>query len=328
MHRNPSSLGRTFAVVLAVITVASWALPDRTAHGQPAESMAPAAKPERPAAPEAPGDAAVKPAAAPSPAAAKPAPSRADCERLARTLAGGDKDPELLKKADASAPATRTANADLATCSAVLADSDEPCTRLDKESADNCRRDRALFHEMRAYPNGPSYMLDDRKFEECKQNAAMAPVCEGLRKAFRSGEPSDCVLNADFEAICRSDSDLDASKCATEGPQLKALLEGQCRAMVTLDESACDVAGPRHAEMAKQCRDDIKANKAYGKGLKQLAKSGAGREKELAKAALKETDACKAFNKSAVDACLQGDAAPEAAPALVGLFPPRRLPRP
>jgi hypothetical protein len=62
--------------------------------------------------------------------------------------------------------------------------------------------------------------------------------------------------------------------------------------------------------MAKQCRDDIKASKAYGKGLKELAKSGSAREKELAKAALNDPDACKAFTQSAVDACLQANAAP------------------
>jgi len=318
MHRNPSSLGRTFVVVLAAVAVASWAFPDRAAHGQPAESMAPAAKPDRPAPPEAPADAAVKPAAGPSPAAAIPAPSRADCERLARALAGADKDPELLKKAGAPAPSARTANADLVTCTAVLADSDEPCTRLDQENADNCRRDRAVFHELRTYPNGRSYMFDDRKFEECKQNGPMAPLCESLRNAFRSGDPGQCVLKGDFEAICRAAGDIDPSKCATEAPQLKKLLEGQCRAMVTLDESACDVAGPRHEEMAKQCRDDIKAGKAYGKNLKDLAKSGSPREKELAKAALKDAEACKTFTQSAVAALLQKDAAPAAAAAAPG----------
>ncbi len=317
-HRNPSTLGRTFVAALAAVSVASWVLPARAAHAQPEGGAAPAAKPEiaPPLKPPA------KPAAAASPAA--PKASRADCERDARALTGRDKD-AAPKPAGVMDPATRTANADLVTCAAVLADSDEPCTRLEKETADNCRKDRAVFHEMRAYPNGPSYMLDDRKFEECKKNAAMAPVCEGLRKAFRSGDPSQCVLTADWEAICRSDGDLDASKCATEAPQLKALMEGQCRAMVTLDESECDVPGPRHAEMAKQCRDDIKASKAYGKGLKALAKSGAPREKELAKAALKDPEACKAFTESAVDACLKAEpaAAPVGEPRAVVTGEPR-----
>jgi hypothetical protein len=240
--------------------------------------------------------------------------SREDCERDARALAGGDKK-SAAKKSEVAGNATRDANTDLVTCTAVLADSDDPCTRLESESADNCRRDRAAFHEMRAYPNGRSFMLSDRKFEECKQNAAMAPVCEAVRKALRSGDPSQCVLTGDFEAICRSSAGLEPSKCATEAPQLKTLLEGHCRAMVTLDEAACDVAGPYHEEMTKQCRDDIKANKAFGKGLKDLAKSGSPREKELAKAALKDPDACKALTQSAVDACVQANAAPAPDPA-------------
>jgi hypothetical protein len=154
-------------------------------------------------------------------------------------------------------------------------------------------------------------MLDERKFEECKENKAMAPVCDAVRKALRSGDPSQCVLNADFEAICRSAGDIDVSKCATEAPQLKTLLEGHCRAMVTLDEAACDnLPGPRQQEMAKQCRDDIKASKSYAKGLKELAESGSPREKELAKAALNASDACKALTESAVEACLQPPAAP------------------
>jgi hypothetical protein len=222
-------------------------------------------------------------------------------------LAGRDKDPALLKRVEVKA--VGAPGVDLATCNAVLADSDEPCTRLDEDNAAHCRRDRAVFHELRAYPNGPSFMLDESKFEECKQNKAMAPVCDAVRKALRSGDPSQCVLTADFEAICRSAGDVDVSKCATEAPQFKTLLEGHCRAMVTLDESACDVAGPRHDEMAKQCRDHINANRAYGKGLKQLASSGAPREKELAKAALHEPDACKAFTQPVVDACLQASAA-------------------
>lgn len=319
MHRNRSSFSRTFAITIAAISVASWVLPPSAAHAQPAGS----AKPEPAASGAPPADKGDQPAAAASPIAKK-APSRADCERMAQVLAGRDKDPELLKGASSGATATRNANSDLVTCTAVLADSDEPCTRLDPENADNCRRDRAVFHELRAYPNGKSFLLDDRKFEECRQNALMAPVCEAMRKALRSGDPAQCVMNADFEAICRSDHDLDASKCATEGPQLKTLLEGQCRALVTLDESKCDVAGPRHDEMAKQCRDDVKAGKAYGKGLKQMASSGSAREKELAKAALKEADACKASTDSVVDACLKAD--PASGPATGPGGPPAAKP--
>jgi hypothetical protein len=316
-----SSFRRTVAVVVAAVSVAGGVLSASPAQAQPEDAAAPAPQREPGAAPESAAAEPRRPAASPAPAQKA---SRADCERRARALAGKEKDAELPQKAAAGSTAMRNANADLVTCLAVLADSDEPCKRLDDESADNCRRDRAAFHELRAYPNGKSFMLDDRKFEECKQNAAMAPVCTALRNALRSGDPSQCVLEADFEKICRTAGDLDVSKCATEAPELKRLLEGQCRALVTLDESACDLGGPRGAEMAKQCRDDVKAGKAYGKGLKELASSGSDRQKALAKAALKEADACEALTKSAVDACLEG----EAAPALGAVDPPPPAPAP
>lgn len=303
-HHDRSSFGRTLALAVAAVAMASSALPDIAAHAQPDETKPAAATETAPAVP-------AKPAASPAPV--KKA-SRPECEARARALAGKGDDTDLPGKDATLGTAARTANADLVTCQAVLADSDEPCDRLDQENADNCRRDRAAFHELRSYPNGKSFMFDDRKFEECKQNALMAPVCETLRKALRAGDPKQCALNADFEAICRADKDLDAAKCATEAPQLKALLEAQCRALVTLDESACDVPGPRHDEMAKQCREDVQAGKVYGKGLKQMAKSGSPREKELAKAALKEADACKGFTKSAVDACLEAEPAAPAPP--------------
>jgi hypothetical protein len=304
-HRN-RSFGRTFAIAVAALSVAG------TAHGQPA-SGAPAAKAEKAAPAAAAGDKSAKPAAGPSPIIQKGL-SRANCERLAKVLAGKEKDPDLLKRAGEPVGAARAASSDLVTCMAVLADSDEPCTRLGKEEADNCRHDRATFHELRTYPNGKGFMLDERKYEECKQNAALAPVCDTVRKALRSGDPNQCVLKADFEAICRSDSGMDASKCATEAPQLKTMLEGHCRALVTLDEAACDVPGPHHEEMSRQCRADVKAGQVYGKGLKELASSGTAREKELAKAALKDPSACKALTESAVDACAEVATPPSPGP--------------
>ena len=305
-HHSRSSFGRILAIAIAALSVAS------AVHGQPAGSAAPAANPET-APPAAAADKEGKPAAVASPIVQKGL-TRAECEKLAKVLAGKDKDPELLKRAGAPSETMRASNADLVTCTAVLADSEEPCARLSEGDAD-CRRDQAKFHELRAYPNGKGFMLDDRKFEECKKNTAMAPVCETVRKALRAGDPSQCVFTADFEAICRSAEGMDPSKCATDGPQLKTMLEGHCRALVTLDESACDVPGPHQEQMTQQCRDDIKASKPYGKGLKEMASSGSPREKELAKAALKDADACKAFTQSAVDACLQRAAAPAPAPS-------------
>ena len=307
--RSASSIGRTVAFAIAVISVGNWILPDVTAHGQTPAPTAPAAKPEQTTSPStAPGAGAGAPAGSQSPAAPASNTSRADCERYARVLSGRQQDATLLKQPDVKALATRSA--DLVTCTAVRADSDEPCKVMGEDNAKDCRATRALFHEMRAYPKGRSFMLDERKFQECKQNADMAPVCEAVRKALRSGDASQCVIQTNFESLCRSLNDVDVSKCAAEAPQLKGMLEGQCRAMVNLDEAACDIPGPRREEMAKQCREDIAARKPYGRGLKELAKSGSAREKEFAKAALDDPGACKAFAQSTVDACLAASSGP------------------
>jgi hypothetical protein len=231
-------------------------------------------------------------------------------------LGGRDKDRALLKQPDVRALAAGAP--DLVTCVAVRADSDEVCNLLDKAAAESCRSTRALFHELRAYPNGRSYMFDERRYRECKQPGGMpAAVCDALQKALRSGDANQCVVHADFEAMCREAaragtlaSEIDASQCGREAPRLKSMLEGECRAMVNLDESACDIPGPRREEMAKQCRAEIDAGKRYGKGLQELAKSGSPRDQDLAKAALNDPKACEALTKRAVDDCVAPTSAP------------------
>jgi hypothetical protein len=66
--------------------------------------------------------------------------------------------------------------------------------------------------------------------------------------------------------------------------------------------------------MTKQCVADVQAGKAYGKGLKEIASSGTAREKELAKAALKDPTACKALTDAMVDACAHGETPPSPGP--------------
>src|SRR5262249_13786062 len=151
-------------------------------------------------------------AAAPAGEAATPAPasgpstaskeSRTNCERYVGALAGREKNSALLKQSEVRSLAPRAAG--LVTCSAVRAGSAEPCKLLEAARADGCGASRAVFHELRAYPNGRSYMFDDRKYQECKQNGGMPPVvCDALRKALRAGDPSLCVMEADFVALCR-----------------------------------------------------------------------------------------------------------------------------
>jgi hypothetical protein len=243
-----------------------------------------------------------------------PVANSAKCERYVAVLGGREKDAALAKQAEVRRLAARAP--DLVSCGAVRADSDEPCKMLEQDAAEGCRTARAVFHEFRAYPNGRSYMFDDRKYQECKGSGGMPlVVCDALRKALRSGDPAHCTMEADFVALCRQgvkDGNLegvDAAGCATEGPTIRKMLEGQCRALVNLDPEACNVPGPHAEGMAEQCRKDIEARKSYGKGLKELAKSGSSTDQEFAKAALDDAEACKALAKSAMDVCM-GKGAP------------------
>lgn len=314
---TPSSFGRIAAFV-AITSAGAWLFSGAPAQGQPATPSSP--KP-------APTTTSTAPSAAPSvgasPAARSPAPparkpSREECERYVSVLAGREKDPAVLKQEDVKAMVAPVA--DLVTCGAVRADSDEPCALIKDASGDQCRETRALFHELRVHPKGRAFMFDEHEFEKCKgENALMAPVCETIRKAIMAGDPNQCVINADFESICRNvHGDVDVASCAKEAPRV---LEAHCRAKIRLDESACDVPGS-DKKMAEECRRDIRARKAYGKGLKELVTSGAPREKELAKAALDDPDACKAFSQPVMKACLAGG--PAAAPATTTTTSPKR----
>ena len=289
LTHTTSSIARTIVFFIAMTVAARG-----EASAQPAE------KPE--AAPPAAAEKAAPPAATP---AAKP--DAAKCERYVTALAGGEKD-AAAKQPEALGLGSQAV--DLVTCNAVRADSDDPCKVLDKDQAEACRVTRATYHEIRAYPNGRSYMFDDRKYQECKQSGGLpVVVCDALRKALRAGDPSQCVMEADFVALCRQavkDGNLqgvDAAGCTTEGPTIRKMLEGQCRALVNLDPAACDIPGPHAEGMAEQCRKDIESRGSFGKGLKELAKSDSLRDRELAKAALDDPSACKDLVKSANEAC-------------------------
>jgi hypothetical protein len=318
-------------VVLAIAATSIGVSPTVVVAATP-EPAAPAAKPEEATPPNAPAEPAGAPKASGSPDAAR-SKSAAQCEHDVGVLAGREKDPKLLKEPGIRSLAARAP--DVVTCAAVRADSDDACGLLEKEAGDSCLSTRAIFHELRAYPNGRSYLFDERKYRQCKQQGVQkggmpVQVCDALQKALRSGDPAQCVINADFAAVCREaaragtlDKQLDKSRCDTDGPQIKQMLEAECRALVNLDASACETPGPRHEEMAQQCRGNVDAGKKYGKGLKDLAESGSPRDQELAKAALDDPKACETFTKSAVDDCT----AFTAAAAGAGTAPPTEQPK-
>src|SRR4029453_12733245 len=99
----------------------------------------------------APAEPAGNPAGSGYPEASRASKTSAQCERDVGVLAGREKDPKLLKEPSVRALAARAP--DLVTCAAVRADSGDACDLLEKGEAENCRTTRAMFHELRAYPN-------------------------------------------------------------------------------------------------------------------------------------------------------------------------------
>jgi hypothetical protein len=240
----------TVAVVACLVSAVS-------SHAQ-----SPARSPEGSAPPQGSGP---PPAAAVSADQAK-ATSR--CQDYIDVLSGKKKDEAVL--ADFKARAVQERVLDVACCSAVATDSDEPCA-LVAEKKDECRLMRSTYHELRTNPAGRSYMFPDVAYDACRAQMS-ASVCDHIREATRAG---------------------DADKCKGAGD-----LEMWCRAVITLDESLC-----AKAKEKKGCQKGIEASRAFAKGLKALAESGSERDQAFAKAALGEAEACTAFVKGAVAAC-------------------------
>jgi hypothetical protein len=184
-------------------------------------------------------------------------------------LSGKKKDDALL--GDPKVKAVLARSFDLVACRAVAADSDEPCA-LVSEQRDECRLLRGVFHELRANPQGRSYVFPDVKYEMCRSDPKLAPICDRLRDAARSGDPNECTGTGSQET--------------------------DCRAALKLDPSLCE-----KAEDPDGCRKGIEFNRVFAPGLRALADSGPPREQALAKAALGDADACTPFAEAAVGSC-------------------------
>lgn len=208
-------------------------------------------------------------------------PATARCEEYIAVLSGKKKDDAMLKDPKVKAIVARSF--DLVACRAVAADSDEPCA-LVPDQKDECRLLRGVYHELRTNPQGRAFTFPDVKYEMCKSDRKLAPVCDRLRDAARSGDPNEC---------------------AGTGSQ-----ETDCRAAITLDESRCAKAEDPHG-----CRKGIEFNRVFAKGLQALAESGPEREQALAKAALGDADACTKFAQAALGFCAEVIATSTSSPA-------------
>jgi hypothetical protein len=225
---------------------------------------------------------------------------RTDCERYVAFLSGHGQDDALLDNPGVQALAQQSP--DLTTCGAVLRDSDERCKRLlpaEHGPSMLCRQMRAIFHELRTYPKGRSFMFDDLDWEQCQSISGLPPkACDAFRDALRSADATKCAATGEGQSICRAFIRLDASLCGAMPGAQRRLSEGT---------HAKSDKGFRFEE---GCKKAIESKKFLAQGLNALAESGPPRERELAKAALGRDGACAAYVQPALQLCMGSPAAP------------------
>jgi hypothetical protein len=227
------------------------------------------------------------------------------CESYLPVLRGAKPGSAML--ADPGLKKVAALSPDLVKCGAVAADSDELCKLLWVPDVDECRRLRFTFHELRANPNSREFLVSEEDIKNCRKDLPKyklpASLCDDFRAALRAGDPSKCPK---FDTQGRAD---------VQGS------EGWCQAIVALDTSKCtSIGGIDDREQGKEaCERIINRGKSFAKGINELAKSGTPLERALAKAALKQPDACKPFEATALKLCLDEASAaipdPKGAPA-------------
>lgn len=242
-------------------------------------------------------------------AAAAPTPNAEHqkvCAAFVAILSGKTSDEAPGSADDVNAMAM--SSPDLITCGAVVNDSDATCKKFmpeEKGPGRMCVQTRAIFHELRTYPKGSSFFLDDAEWEEWQPMRPVAgDAMDALRAALRAGDIGACTKAGDLSSVCQAYMKLDPSLCTVTGKLATAQVELPSRG-VTVDVKS---------GLEEGCKQNIKSRAFLAKGLKGLAESGPTRERAFAKAALGDAEACAVFAKGVVDACMVKQAQPEQAP--------------
>lgn len=241
--------------------------------------------------------------AAPTPdataAAAAQNAARDACEARARAVLGSEAATKAVKESDVLGLGRRSA--ELVICSAVLNDSADICKRYfpnEQGPSGACRQTQAIFHELRTEPKKRTFMFTEQDWQQCRGIKEAQGFCDGLRAALQSGNVDECTKAGDGEGICRAYMTLDKEKCAVTG----ALAE------VTFSLPDRKEGEPESYKVgdiaAEDCRNRIDSRAFLAQGLEALAASGPKREQILARAALKQPDACAPRVEEAVADCL------------------------
>ncbi|HSP96102.1 MAG TPA: hypothetical protein VL049_02505, partial [Candidatus Dormibacteraeota bacterium] len=290
MPNTPATTARLFTRILRATPIALAMFGGCTCAGKPAPQATPTA--------------AARPST-PTPAASTPTPLDAaavrqtTCESYVALLAGRKQDPTLFEQTAVQALAAQAG--DLVTCGAVVSESDAPCEKLlptEHGPSKNCLQMRAVFHELRTYPQGRSFMLDDIDWAEFQPLREMIPAAfDGLRAALRAGDVAQCEQAGDLRGICRAYIALDPAQCQVGGD----LASGKIALMVNKPgDSKADLK----FALEDGCRQTIKNRASLAQGLQALAASGSAAERALAKAALGDATACAAYEQAAIDVCV------------------------
>lgn len=215
---------------------------------------------------------------------------RSLCERYVAVVSGRG-DQALLDDPSVEALALQ-APPDLVMCGAVVGDSDLLCDRLmPSQHGPNmaCLHMRSVFHELRTYPRGRSFLFDDVDWRGCRSVPLLASrFCDPFRTALRSGDPKNCAATGAGESICRAYMNLDPSLCRLHGALKAAVSVG---ALVGVD-------------FLDACARAIESRAFLAQGLQGLAESGPPREREFAKAALGDPEACASWRQAAMAMCM------------------------
>jgi hypothetical protein len=221
------------------------------------------------------------------------------CDRLIAVLSGRDKDEKLLKSPELQKLAEEFR--DLATCGAVASDSPALCKAAGETDAHNgCLLMQATFQLLRAHPKGARLFFTTGSYEHCRTEITPL-ICEKLRDAAAANDPSKCewkpgekpeAIPADPRHHPKA---LTAAEVRTDFPLM-------CRALVTLDKSLCSQI--KDSDTKRVCADVIERNAVYATGLKAMAESAPQPQRNLAKAALGQADACESYAAAARSACL------------------------
>jgi hypothetical protein len=278
----------TAAVACMVLAVACSGAPDKSPAATPIG--APASRPTT---------------------AADASARQALCSGYVAALSGRAQDETLLDNPEVRTLAEQFS--DLVMCGAVVRDDDTPCRRLLPEEhgpSTACRYMQSIFHELRTYPQGRSFLFDQLDWEDCHSIDSLPPTfCDAFRAAMRSGDPKDCAPTGDGEPVCRAYLALDASRCHVDGA-LKDVVATGPRVVEKTPRDRATERPTLGAVLELLCKQAIERRGFLAKGLKVIAESGPPREREFAKAALGQPEACAPYVQAAMQACLGGVQAP------------------